>query len=196
MGTFLEPMVRVAPSGHHVAYEPVPSFAALLRDRFPTVKVREQALSDKAGERTMLHVLDQGYEGYSSLSGDFFPRDREFLTEPLTVHVDRLDDRLPDGWLPDFVKIDVEGEELPVLKELCDAFHGQTSYRGRAWIEWRWEQIQGPLQAAFQRHRSPSLQHGRRRPIDFGRLLEWTQYPLQLGSPHLTPGDSHRNLRG
>ena len=62
----------------------------------------------------MLHVLDEGFEGYSSLSGSTFPR--EFRTEPLTVQVERLDDHLPDGWLPEFVKIDVEGEELAVLE--------------------------------------------------------------------------------
>jgi FkbM family methyltransferase len=113
-GMFLYPIVRVAPSGHHIAYEPVPYFAALLRRRFPGVEIRERALSNVEGERTMLHVVEQGHEGYSSLSGAFIPQ--EFRTEPLTVHAERLDDHLPDGWLPDFVKIDVEGEELPVLE--------------------------------------------------------------------------------
>ena len=113
-GTFLRPIVRVAPSGHHIAYEPVPSFAALLRARFPDVEIRERALSNMEGERTMLHVLEQGHEGYSSLSGAFIPDG--FRTELLTVHSERLDDHIPDGWLPDFIKIDVEGEELPLLE--------------------------------------------------------------------------------
>ena len=113
-GDFVRDFVRVAPSGSHIAYEPVPSFAARLRERFPSVEIRERALSNREGQLTMLHVLDEGFEGYSSLSGSTFPR--EFRTEPLTVQVERLDDHLPDGWLPEFVKIDVEGEELAVLE--------------------------------------------------------------------------------
>ena len=113
-GIFLGPILRAAPSGHHIAYEPIPSLAALLRERFPSVEVHERALSNREGDRTMLHVLDEGCEGYSSMSGVVLRQ--EFRTESLPVYAERLDDHLPDGWLPDFVKIDVEGEELPVLE--------------------------------------------------------------------------------
>jgi len=36
-------------------------------------------------------------------------------SETLTVHVDRLDDCLPPGYVPHFVKIDVEGAEAEVI---------------------------------------------------------------------------------
>ena len=36
---------------------------------------------------------------------------RPVTTETITVAVERLDDHLPEGWLPDFVKVDIEGAE-------------------------------------------------------------------------------------
>jgi hypothetical protein len=37
-------------------------------------------------------------------------------TERITVTTERLDDHVPDQWLPDFVKIDVEGAEALVIE--------------------------------------------------------------------------------
>jgi hypothetical protein len=37
-------------------------------------------------------------------------------TETITVETDRLDDVLPEGYVPDLIKIDVEGAELLVLE--------------------------------------------------------------------------------
>jgi hypothetical protein len=45
-GDLLAQMVRLAPRGRHWAFEPLPHLAADLRQRFPTVEVREAALSD------------------------------------------------------------------------------------------------------------------------------------------------------
>ena len=69
--------------------------------------MREAALSDEDGESTFVHVVD--LPEYSGLRERSYPR--EVMTEAITVRTERLDDHLPDGWLPALVKIDVEGGE-------------------------------------------------------------------------------------
>src|SRR6478735_6391078 len=51
-GAVLRHIVRQAPRGRHLAYEPLPELAALLKRDFPAVEVRNAAVSDEAGERT------------------------------------------------------------------------------------------------------------------------------------------------
>ena len=48
-GSVLAELVRLAPEGRHVAWEPLPEFAERLRRAYPEVEVREAALSDEAG---------------------------------------------------------------------------------------------------------------------------------------------------
>jgi FkbM family methyltransferase len=120
-GNFLLDFVRLAPQGRHIAYEPVPSLARLLVAKFPTVEVRQRALADKTGESTFVHVLDPELEGYSGLERGFYPR--EVRTESIVVQTERLDDSLPDGWLPDFVKIDVEGAEQLAFEGALKTLH-------------------------------------------------------------------------
>jgi FkbM family methyltransferase len=111
-GSVLAEMVRIAPRGHHVAWEPLPAFAARLRERFPDVEVREAALGNEAGERAFAHVVgDPGWSG-------FLARPTPFTSpvEELTVRVERLDDVLAERVRPAFVKIDVEGAEEQVLR--------------------------------------------------------------------------------
>ena len=110
-GTFLTVIRRVAPRGHHIAYEPLPDLCAQLRDHFPEVDVRQRALADREGESTFVHVLEE--PAYSGLKEGNLPR--RMHTERITVLTERLDDHVPSGWLPDFVKIDVEGAEALVL---------------------------------------------------------------------------------
>lgn len=110
-GSVLREMVRIAPRGRHVAWEPLPAFAAGLREAFPGVEVREAALGDSAGTRVFAHVLgDPGWSGFLAR-----PTPSHSTVEELTVTVERLDDALPDGVRPAFVKIDVEGAEEAVL---------------------------------------------------------------------------------
>jgi FkbM family methyltransferase len=110
-GAVLGEMVRLAPRGRHVAWEPLPELAALLRSRFPAVEVREAALSDAAGERDFARVV--GAPGWSGFVERPTPGER---IEWLRVRVERLDDALPDGVRPAFVKLDVEGAEAEVLR--------------------------------------------------------------------------------
>jgi FkbM family methyltransferase len=111
-GGFLSHVVRLAPEGQHIAYEPLPSYAHTLRSRFPTVDVRCAALSNTVGETTFIYVRDD--PAYSGLRERTYPR--AVSKETIVVHTERLDDDLPDGYAPHLIKIDVEGAELLVLQ--------------------------------------------------------------------------------
>ncbi|MEN3282166.1 MAG: hypothetical protein V7607_3306 [Solirubrobacteraceae bacterium] len=111
-GSVLREIVRLAPRGRHVAWEPLPALAAGLRADFPGVVVREAALADEEGRRELTHVIDE--PGWSGLAARPTPADGP--TETLMVCCERLDDALPDEVRPRFVKIDVEGAEALVLR--------------------------------------------------------------------------------
>ena len=106
-GEVLRTMVRLAPAGDHIAYEPLPELAGALAERFPAVDVRNAALSDGAGEATFYR--DTASDSRSSLRPGTD-------SEPFTVRLATLDEDLPEGYRPSFVKIDVEGAELAVLR--------------------------------------------------------------------------------
>jgi FkbM family methyltransferase len=111
-GVFLREMVRLAPDGRHIAWEPLPQHAARLREAFPGAEVRQAALSDRPGEREFAHVLaDPGWSGFVAR-----PTPAGGSVETITVRAERLDDVLPEGVWPAFVKIDVEGAEEEVLR--------------------------------------------------------------------------------
>src|SRR5262249_38742576 len=111
-GVVLREMVRCAPRGSHIAFEPLPEPAARLRRDFPGVDVRQVALSDRAGETPFVFVRSN-----PEMSG---LREREYpgqeRLEHMTVRAERLDDALPTGYVPALIKIDVEGAELLVLR--------------------------------------------------------------------------------
>jgi FkbM family methyltransferase len=111
-GDVLRDLVRVAPNGRHIAYEPLPAMAAGLRAAFPQVDVRVKALANEHGERSFIHVV--GNPGWSGFRQRPTPHAERF--ERLTVEVERLDDALADSFRPAFIKIDVEGAELEVLQ--------------------------------------------------------------------------------
>jgi FkbM family methyltransferase len=112
-GAVLEDMVRCAPEGRFLAFEPIPELAAALRARFPAVDVHEVALFDAAGESTFAHIAD--IPAHSGLRLRSLPPGEHDIRE-ITVRTARLDDLLPDGFAPAFIKIDVEGGELGVLR--------------------------------------------------------------------------------
>lgn len=111
-GRVLRQMVRLAPRGKHIAYEPLPDLAKRLTATFPAVEVRQAALSDVAGASSFVHVLT--LPAYSGLRPRSYPG--KVKTELITVHTERLDDRLAANYIPSLIKIDVEGAELLVVK--------------------------------------------------------------------------------
>jgi FkbM family methyltransferase len=112
-GEILRPMVKLARSGHHRAFEPLPHLAAQLRDDFPRVEVHELALSDHTGQAEFCHTIDAS--GYSGLHRRHYPSEN-MRVETITVQVRRLDDLVDPHEPIAFMKIDVEGAEFAVLR--------------------------------------------------------------------------------
>lgn len=125
-GDVLRDMVRLSPRGRHLAFEPLPDFQAELRRRFPQVEVHGLALSDRAESTTFAHVVSD--PGYSGLRRRPYPGEPE--VEEIPVQTARLDDVLPGGYVPRFIKIDVEGAELQVMRGALDTLrrHRPTVY--------------------------------------------------------------------
>jgi len=111
-GDVLTDIVRIAPRGRHIAYEPLPDHAADLRERFPQVEVRQAALSNHRGEESFRYV--KSHPGMSGLRERQYPGREE--VEMLTVRLEELDSALPAGYVPSFIKIDVEGAEREVIE--------------------------------------------------------------------------------
>ncbi len=112
-GRTLAEIVRLAPQGRHIAYEPLPHKYRLLERRFPSVDVRPAAVSDHTGEMTFTIVHDA-----PALSGlrNRWQDNGDHRTETLSVRVEALDNDLPPDFVPHFIKIDVEGAERLVFE--------------------------------------------------------------------------------
>jgi FkbM family methyltransferase len=114
-GDVLRDIVRLAPDGQHLAFEPLPDLFAGLEREFgaqANVALHRLALADERGETTFQHVLSA--PGYSGLRRRDLPGTHEVREIP--VQVERLDDVVPAGFVPRFMKVDVEGAELEVLR--------------------------------------------------------------------------------
>jgi FkbM family methyltransferase len=110
-GGVLRDIVRCAPRGRHIAYEPLPHLASGLAREFPDVDVRAAALSDEDGSATF--VYDRTEPMRSTLHPHAFTDHQHATT--IDVRVERLDASLPEGFVPTLIKIDVEGSEAKLF---------------------------------------------------------------------------------
>jgi len=115
-GSMLSCFCRLAPQGHHLAFEAIPAKMRFLERKFPDVDLREKALCDRSG-KVRFHV-NKTQSGFSGLCRH---GDGEF--DEIEVEGTRLDDELPRDRRFDFLKIDVEGAELLVLRGAMKLLH-------------------------------------------------------------------------
>lgn len=108
-GRHLWHISRAAPKGRHLAVEPIAALADALRAEYPDVRVVNAAVSDRDGARTF-YVVPQR----RALSG--FYSEAELGAEAVEVRVTTLDALVDPAYPPCFIKIDVEGEELAVVR--------------------------------------------------------------------------------
>lgn len=112
-GEILEILMQHAPKGMHFAVEPIPYFYNKLKKIFPQVNVLPYALSDKPGVEQFYWIKHN-----PALSGLHKRKFNESNTDIQTIPVEvkRLDEIIPQNIKIHFIKIDVEGAEMQVLK--------------------------------------------------------------------------------
>jgi FkbM family methyltransferase len=130
-GAVLRHLVRLAPNGHHYAFEPIPVNREKLAAQYPSVDVLEIALSDAEGEAEFNWLPGPESDGLSGLVSSKYPITD--LGTRLTVRTARLDDLLPADYVPELIKIDVEGGEFAVIR---GAMRTLTDHRPTLIIEY------------------------------------------------------------
>jgi FkbM family methyltransferase len=114
VGGVLREIVRLAPDGRHMAFEPIPSLAERLAHDYPGVEVHAAAAADRSGTATF-----QWIESEPAMSGLQLPAKHAALgPTAIEVRLERLDDVVDES--PAFLKIDVEGGEEAVLRGAQD----------------------------------------------------------------------------
>ena len=113
-GEILEILLRYAPQGRHFAFEPLPHMYDDLRKKFKRkATFFSCALSDTEGHTAFQYVKNApAYSGIKKRRYDIENPD----IEEIRVELRRLDEVIDPATRIDFVKIDVEGAELGVLK--------------------------------------------------------------------------------
>jgi FkbM family methyltransferase len=112
-GTVLKQLVKLAPRGQGYAFEPIPSLCRGLRSKFPGIVVEEIALGDHQGSAEFHYLTDD--PARSSLI-DRPNWEIRRTVKLLKVAVRRLDDCVPADVRIAFLKVDVEGAELALLR--------------------------------------------------------------------------------
>jgi FkbM family methyltransferase len=115
-GEILDLMIKHAPQGKKIGFEPIPELHQFLvskYSRFANITISPVALYDKQGETTFQHVLNApAYSGIRKRKYD----GKHVEIDQITVNTARLDDLIPADLRIDLVKIDVEGAEFRVMR--------------------------------------------------------------------------------
>ncbi len=115
-GEVLDWILSVAPRGRHWGFEPLPDLFGELCQKYASrtnCTFSNVALSDHAGTATFNYVISN--PAYSGLQKRKYDKPDERDTT-IDVQTNCLDALLPEQLHIDFIKIDVEGGELQVLR--------------------------------------------------------------------------------
>lgn len=113
-GEILDIILKLAPNGNHFAFEPIPNFYENLSLKYAKiVSVFPFALADHEGNTSFQYVKNA--PAYSGIKKRKYDIDNPEIEE-INVELKKLDDLIPADVTIDFIKIDVEGAELGVLK--------------------------------------------------------------------------------
>lgn len=112
-GEILRQMIKLSPEGRMFAFEPVPDNFRYLVRKYPDAEIFNIALTDRNGKAEFFHVT--GRPARSGLKKQNYPDPKE-IVNAITVKVEMLDNMIPPDINIDFIKIDVEGAELNVLR--------------------------------------------------------------------------------
>lgn len=116
IGEILDLMIKGAPLGKKIGFEPIPVLFSFLTGKYsndPNVAIYPTALYDQAGTTTFQHVLNApAYSGIKKRKYD----GKHVEIDQITVETNLLDHFIPDDLHIDLIKIDVEGAEFKVMK--------------------------------------------------------------------------------
>jgi FkbM family methyltransferase len=110
LGSVLCQFVRRSPNGRHIAIEPIPYKANWLKLKFPQVEVHQVAVGEEEKEAEFFY--NPRRSGFSAL----LPQSGTGELKIIKVGCKRLDEIVPLDMPVGFLKVDVEGGELGVLK--------------------------------------------------------------------------------
>jgi len=115
-GEILDLMIKGAPQGRQLGFEPIPILYRYLTGKYAgnsRVTISPLALYDKTGTTTFQHVVSApAYSGIKKRSYD----GKSVEIDQITVQTDELDRCIPADLHIDLIKIDVEGAEFRVMK--------------------------------------------------------------------------------
>lgn len=114
IGSFTAKIIRLAPNGKHVALEAIPYKAAWIARRWKEISVHNCAAGDSVQEVAFFENASR--PGFSSLGMRKDSANHRDKIQELRVAMLPLDEILSDVAHFDFIKIDVEGAELGVLR--------------------------------------------------------------------------------
>jgi len=111
LGSMLSFLIKLAPEGRHLAFEPIARKAEWLRRKFPEVEVIQAALGETTGKVSFFESLTR-----SGFSGLMPTGAQEDVVNEIVVDCERLDHYRREGQPISFIKLDVEGAEFLVLR--------------------------------------------------------------------------------